>query len=123
MSIDVNEAVTAWNNECAAAKTDLATLEAALKADYNKYIDSLSAYLQRLKAANDVREGYVNDFGADDIKNNTHTRNNFIYSAAAPIENNATEYILDNSVGLGLRNSYELVRSTSTDRLLAKKVV
>lgn len=123
MGTDVNQVITTWNNACTAAKTELDALEAALAAEYNKYIDSLSAYLQKLKATNDIRQNYINAFSNEDSKNGTCTRNNFLHSAAAPIENIATKYILDNSTDIGLRNSYELVRAARTDVLLTKKVI
>jgi len=71
-------------------------LENALKEAYNNYIDSLVDYLTQ----------WNQEPGNSDSK-----------------VNNATKYILDNSLEVGLRNSREWVRSASTERLLSKKVI
>lgn len=71
-------------------------LEGKLKIAYNSYIDSLVAYL------GDIKQGPTNLQGEFD---------------------KALPYILDNSFEVGLRNSYELVRSGSIEKLLSKKVI
>jgi len=71
-------------------------LENALKEAYNNYIDALVAYL------GDIKQNSTNLEGAFD---------------------NATKYILDNHISVGFRDSLEIVRAGSTDKLLAKKVI
>ncbi|ALB44599.1 hypothetical protein [Clostridium beijerinckii] len=70
--------------------------EITLKQAYNNYIDSLVSYIGEIKQNSNNLEGAFN---------------------------NGLNYILDNSLEVGLRNSREYVLSGSTDRLLAKKVI
>lgn len=95
MSTNVNEAITTWNDEHAAATVELETLEETLKADYNKYVDSLAAYVARVKAANDVRDGFIRVLQSEDISNGTATFHEFVSGAENPIESNAGKYLLD----------------------------
>jgi hypothetical protein len=120
MNIVVNDAVTDWNNTAETANTELKTLEDTLKSSYNNYIDSLAAYLQKIKDINTVREKYIRIFESEDMKNDTRLRVEFLYSASESLKNNGNKYILDN---INLRDSYELVMSESVDRLLSKKVI
>lgn len=121
MSTDVNAAVTTWNDACATAKTEVASLEATLKADYNKYVDSLAAYVERVKAANDIRTGYANILGNEDVENDIRTRNEFLSLAVAPIENSAAKYILDSQEGDRVTRSLRLVRACDANELLERK--
>lgn len=122
MSTDVNTAVITWNAEHANAITELATLEATLKADYNKYIDSLAAYLERLQAANDIRQRYINILGIEDVSNDTKTRVEFIYSAKVPIENKATKYLLDTIITQETKSPV-IVSACDAAKLLERKAV
>ncbi|ERI92144.1 hypothetical protein HMPREF1982_02685 [Clostridiales bacterium oral taxon 876 str. F0540] len=123
MGISVNEAVTTWNTAAADAETELKALEDTLKADYNKYIDSLSAYLKKINDTNAIRNTYVNVFEKEDIENSTYNKNNFLYSAVPPLQNIGEKYILDNSVEVGQRDSYEIVKAADAEKLLTKKVI
>lgn len=71
-------------------------LEMRLKQAYNSYIDALVNYLNQ----------WNQEPGNNDLK-----------------INNATKYILDNNISVGLRNSLEIVRSANTEKLLSKKVM
>lgn len=123
MSINANAVATDWNNQRSVAIGELDTLEVTLKADYNKYIDSLSAYLQRLKAANDIRNNYINDLSIEDIKNDTRNRETFLYSAADPIKNNAKDYMLDDHRNSEVTKASLLIESCSIDALINMKVL
>lgn len=70
--------------------------EIALKQAYNSYIDALVAYI-------------------GDIKQNSNNLEGAFH--------NTLNYILDNSLEVGLRNSREYVLSGSTDKLVSKKVL
>ncbi len=98
---NVNDAIKTWD---AAAITELEALEATLKADYNRYLDSLAAYVARVKAINDARQSF---FKIIQI------------SAAASIKNQAAKYILDN--GGSLMPSIHIVNSCDSDKLLNRK--
>jgi len=123
MSINANAAATDWNNQRSEAIGELDTLEATLKADFNKYIDSLSAYLQRLKAANDIRNNYINDLGVEDIKNDTRNRQTFLYSATDPIKNNAMNYIFDDHRNSQVTKASLLIGSCDVNELNSRKVL
>jgi uncharacterized GH25 family protein len=123
MSVDVNAAITDWNNKAVEAKAELEPLEEDLKQSYNNYIDSLVAYLQKVKDTNEIRSRYIRIFQNEDMKNDTRIANQFSYHAVEPIKNIAPKYILDNKAQMGLRNSLEIVRSESVERLLSKKVL
>lgn len=122
MSTNVKEAIATWNKEHATATAELEALEAPLKTDYNRYIDSLAAYIARVKAANDVRQGYVGIFQIEDVLNGTRTQGIFEYSAKAPIQSNASKYLLDNDVNGRVTTSLILTSSCSADGLLERKV-
>lgn len=123
MSTNVNAAVTDWNTQRASAVTDLDTLEATLKDDFNKYVDSLSNYLQRLKEANIIRSNYINTFDIEDVSNNTRTRVQFTDEAAPPIENAAVKYLLDSHEGDQVMRSVFLTKSCSTTELVNRKIL
>ena len=74
-------------------------LESTLKTKYNDYIDALINYLNQLKT--DAA--------------NSNTSLDFV-------ENNATKYVLDNNISVGMRNSYEIVKAADTEKLAAKKI-
>jgi hypothetical protein len=122
MSTNVNEAVTTWNAEHATATVELETLEATLKADFNKYVDSLAAYVGRLKSANDVRQGFVCILSIEDVSNDTRTADAFGYNAELPIENNAVKYLLDTNNDAETK-SPTFVRACASENLLSRKAV
>ena len=122
MSTNVNEAVTTWNAEHDTATAELGMLEATLKADFNKYVDSLAAYAGRLKPANDVRQGFMRIFSIEDVSNNTRTADAFGYAAELPIENNAVKYLLD-TTNHAETKSPELVLACDSEKLLSRKIV
>ena len=121
MSTDVNTAVSTWSYERTKAQNELATLEAVLKNDFNKYVDSLAAYLQRLSTANNVRQTYERVFSIEDVKNNTYNSAGFGGNAAPPIENQAIKYMLDTMNPVETK-SPTIVHSCDVDKLLTKKV-
>ena len=123
MSTDVNAAVATWNAEYATATAELPTLEATLKADYNKYVDSLAAYVARVKAANDIRQGYERILGIEDVANDTRTRKEFLALADDPIANIAENYLLDKDRNGKVTTSLVLVGSCNADELLARKAL
>lgn len=80
------------------SSSELQSAEITLKEAYNNYIDSLAAYLTEVeKPENKISNGFK--------------------------ENNAEKYILDNHFSVGFRDSLELVRAASIEKLLSKKVV
>lgn len=123
MSTNVKHAISSWNKEYLEATRELAALEATLKADYNKYVDSLAAYVARVKAANDVRQGFVRVLETEDASNGTKTIHEFTYHAKAPIKNQADKYLLDKPVDkLQYQYSLEAVRACNVEKLLQRKV-
>ena len=122
MGTNVNEAITTWNNEHTAATAELVTLEATLKADYNRYVDSLAAYIARVKTANDVRGGFIRQLEIEDVSNGTRTFQHFASAAKNPIENEAATYILDNDRTFRVTPSVLLVDACNDAALLERKV-
>lgn len=122
MSTNVNHAVSVWNKEYLEATSELAALEATLKADYNKYIDSLVAYLKRLKSANDVRQGFVRKLEIEDASNGTRTIHEFTYHAKPSLENRADKYVIEQDVGAGTPAVVTTVRACSVESLIQRKV-
>jgi hypothetical protein len=127
MNTNVNEAVTTWNDEHTAATAELVTLEATLKADYNKYIGSLAAYVARVKTANDVRNGFIRQFEIEDVSNGTNKGNfsktiQFISNAKSSIENEAAKYLLDNDRCYRATPVVVIVDACDANRLLERKV-
>jgi hypothetical protein len=123
MSTNVNAAVSDWNTQHANAITDLDTLEATLKDDFNKYVDSLSNYLERLKDSNNIRNNYIISLDIEDVSNNTRTRVQFTDEAAPPIENNAIKYLLDNHEGDQVTRSVFLTKAYDATKLLNRKIL
>lgn len=123
MSTDVNQAVTTWNAEHAAATAELEALEATLKVNYNAYIDSLAAYIARVKAANDVRQGYIRVLEIEDVANDTRTLGGFVHSAEKPIENQALEYLLDHDRNFRATPSLVIADACDAAKLLERKAI
>lgn len=121
MGVEVTAAVTTWNNEHTAATSELETLEAALKASYNAYIDSLAAYISRVKQANDMRQDYIRVFSIEDRENGTTKRKYFLQDAKDPVANAGTKYMLDPGETDQVMRSYYLVRASDSAGLSARK--
>lgn len=124
MSADVIQMVTDWNTEHAVATVELEALEATLKADYNKYVDSLAAYVARLQAANEVRQGFIRVLDQEDVANdNHHLKGGFGHSAEATIENQAVKYLIDRWLNEQNTTSVIWVKSCDAVKLLERKVI
>jgi hypothetical protein len=123
MNANVTEAINTWNAEHAKATKELAALELALKADYNKYVDSLCAYLHRLKEANDIRQGYIRKFSISDNANETRKCAEFGSSSKQAIENQADKYLLERPSYRDTSESRIKVRALGYEALLERKVL
>lgn len=123
MGTDIAEAINTWNDEHTTATAELAALEATLKADYNNYVDSLCAYLHRLKEANDIRQGFIRKFSLADASNETKHCTTFASGSKQLIENQAVKYLLDRPSYRESSESRTTVQALAHEILLERKVL
>lgn len=124
MNYDVNEAISTWNDEHTTATTELVALEATLKEDFNQYVDSLCAYLHRLKEANDIRQGYLARFKKMDVSEGTNRQSKlFGQGAKQLIENQAVKYLLERPAYNEDSKSKTTVQALAHEKLLELKVL
>ena len=104
-----------WKQQKSKAEKELKSLEASLKKDFNKYVDSLCNYLMKLESSNNVRSSLYNSLTEHGGKNS------FGFQADPPIENQAVKYMLDTTNPMEIKST-TLVLSNNHNVLIEKKV-
>ncbi len=121
MDKNIKAVAESWNKTHATTIKELEALELSLKTNYNKYIDSLVDYLDKLQTVNEIRSRIVRELENEDVSNETRTAIIFNTLAEGPINNNALEYIIDRREP-AIETSRRMVLACSTVKLLQRKI-